>query len=337
MEVSKQLEKLCLIGGNIPFEEAVIRHIGGSLKASKLETLQINVGYLCNLTCKHCHLEAGPKAVNKMPKSVFEKCLDVIRHNEIGTVDITGGAPELNSNLEWFIPGIKSTGTRIIVRTNLILLPDPGYKNMLDIFADNKVEIITSLPGFNEELSDRQRGAGTFKKIIEAIRMLNMLGYGSDGSGMMLNIIHNPVGAFLPGSQKALENEYRNRLKDQFGVVFNNLYCITNMPVGRYLEYLIESENYDDYFNDLCRAFNPATMSNAMCTSTVSVGWDGTLYDCDFNQALKLSIDHGAPDRIELFDYHALSNRKIAVHNHCYGCCAGAGSSCQGATAVKSA
>jgi radical SAM/Cys-rich protein len=202
----------------------------------------------------------------------------------------------------------------------------------MNVFAQNKVEIVTSLPDYLETKSDRQRGAGVFGKVIDSLRVLNSLGYGMKGSGLLIDIVHNPVGAYLPGPQAALEHEYRERLLAEQGVHFNKLFRLTNLPVGRYLDYLIESGNFEDYLSDLCHSFNPAAVKNVMCLTTLSVGWDGSLYDCDFNQMLGLTVNHGAPSNIMNFDMDKLKNREIILNNHCYGCVAGSGSSCQGAT-----
>ena len=192
--------------------------------------------------------------------------------------------------------------------------------------------MVTSLPDYHENRTDRQRGKGVFQRVIAAMQRLNARGYGKESSGLVLNVVHNPVGTYLPGAQKALEHEYRKRLFDEQGVVFNNLLCITNIPIGRYLEYLLESGNFEDYMTDICGAYNPAAVENVMCRTTLSVGWDGALYDCDFNQMLNLPVNHGAPNHIANFDLEKLSRREIVIDNHCYGCTAGAGSSCQGAT-----
>src|SRR5208283_1936406 len=217
---------------------------------------------------------------------------------------------------------------------NLTLLLEEPYRHFMDVFAQNKVEIVTSLPDYLETKSDRQRGMGVFGKVIKALRELNLRGYGMKNSGLYIDIVHNPVGAYLPGSQAALEHEYHERLLTEQGVHFNQLFCLTNLPVGRYLDYLIESGNFEDYISALCHSFNPAAVKNVMCLTTLSVGWDGLLYDCDFNQMLGLTVNNGSQMNIMNFDMDKLKNRKIVINNHCYGCVAGSGSSCQGATTV---
>ena len=267
-----------------------------------------------------------------MSRPVLEKCLEVLSSFPISTIDITGGSPEMNPHLEWFIGEAARLNRRLIVRSNLTLLLDEPHQHFMDIFAQNKVEIVTSLPDYLKAKSDRQRGVGVFGKVIVALRELNSRGYGMKNSGLCIDIVHNPVGAYLPGSQAALEHEYRERLLTEQGVHFNQLFCLTNLPVGRYLDYLIESGNFDDYLSALWHSFNPAAVENVMCLTTLSVGWDGSLYDCDFNQMLDLTVNHGAPSNIMDFDMNKLKNREIVINNHCYGCVAGCGSSCQGAT-----
>jgi len=240
----------------------------------------------------------------------------------------------MNPYLEWFIGKASLLNRRLIVRSNLTLLLEEPYRHFMDVFAQNKVEIVTSLPDYLETKSDRQRGTGVFGKVIKALRELNLRGYGMKNSGLCIDIVHNPVGAYLPGSQMALEHEYHERLLTEHGVHFNQLFCITNLPVGRYLDYLIESGNFEDYLSALCYSFNPAAVKNVMCQTMLSVGWNGSLYDCDFNQMLDLTVNLGALTSIMDFDMDKLKNREIVINNHCYGCVAGSGSSCQGATTV---
>jgi radical SAM/Cys-rich protein len=321
--VEKQLSALNNLNGLKTFEEKLKEFKQYPLRAEKVEIFQMNVGKRCNLSCKHCHVQAGPDRKESMPKEIFEKCLEVIKNTpSISTVDITGGSPEMNPNLEWFIKEASKLGKRLLVRTNLVILLEKEYQRFIDIYADNKVEVVGSLPDYKEEKTDRQRGGGFFQKSVKVLQLLNK-------KGIILDLVYNPVGAYLPGSQKALEHEYKTRLKDEFNIEFNNLFCLTNMPVGRYLEALINSGNYEDYMQELASAYNPGALPNVMCRITVSVGWDGKLYDCDFNQMLDLTIPE--IDIIYKFDVSKLSKRKIVIYNHCYGCTAGAGSSCQGA------
>lgn len=300
------------------------------LYSTDIEILQINVGKQCNMSCKHCHVEAGPARTEVMPKSIFEKCLEIIKNSDIPTIDITGGAPEMNPHLDWFITETAKLKRRLIVRSNLIILLDGNYKHFIKVYTDNKIELVASLPDYRMSKSDKQRGVESFNKTIQVIRDLNERGYGIPGSGLFLNLVHNPVGAYLPGSQSALEFEYKRVLESEYGIKFNTLFCLSNCPVGRYLEFLLRTDNFDDYMSLLVQAFNPVAANNVMCRITLSVGWDGTLYDCDFNQMLELTVNHGVPSHIDHFDMERLRNREIVINNHCFACTAGAGSSCQG-------
>jgi radical SAM/Cys-rich protein len=332
MNTDEQLRILGLIGDIPSLEEKIRRIHRFPLTAKGIAILQINLGKLCNLSCRHCHVNAGPQRTEIMSLRVLEKCLEVLSSFPIATIDITGGAPEMNPHLEWFIGEAARFERRLIVRSNLTLLLEEPYRHFMDVFEKNKVEIVMSLPDYLETKSDRQRGAGVFGKVIESLRELNLRGYGMKNSGLCIDIVHNPVGAYLPGSQAALEHEYHERLLTEQGVHFNRLFCLTNLPIGRYLDYLIESGNFEDYLSALCHSFNPDAVKNVMCLTTLSVGWDGSLYDCDFNQMLGLTVNHGAPTNIMAFDMDKLKNREIVINNHCYGCVAGSGSSCQGAT-----
>lgn len=332
MEASEQLRVLGRIGDYPTFAGKISEIHKSPLTAKGIDILQINLGKRCNLFCRHCHIEAGPERFEVMTKPVLAKCLDILQSFPISTIDVTGGSPEMNPYLEWFIPEAARLQRRLIVRSNLTLLCEEPYLHFVDVFVQNKVEIVTSLPDYLEAKSERQRGAGVFRRIIAAMRELNSRGYGIPGSGLCIDIAHNPVGAYLPGAQAALEQEYRARLLADHGIHFNKLFCLTNLPVGRYLDYLIESDNFEDYLFTLWHSFNPAAVDNVMCLTTLSVGWNGLLYDCDFNQTLGLTVNHGAPNNIMDFDIEKLKNREIVINNHCYGCVAGCGSSCQGAT-----
>lgn len=332
MDAREQLHILGRIGDSPSFAGKIREIRKFPLTAKSIDILQINLGRLCNLACRHCHVNAGPKRTEIMERPVLTKCLEILRSYPIATIDITGGSPEMNPHLEWFVGEATALNRRLIIRSNLTLLQEEPYRHFMDVFTQNKVEIVTSLPDYREAKSDRQRSAGVFRKVIAALRELNARGYGIPGSGLCINIVHNPVGAYLPGSQAALEHEYRERLHAQYGVHFNRLFCLTNLPVGRYLDYLIASDNLEDYFSALCQSFNPAAVDNVMCLTTLSVGWDGSLYDCDFNQMLGLTVNHGAPNNIMAFNIEKLKNREIVINNHCYGCVAGSGSSCHGAT-----
>ena len=333
LNAKDQLKILSSVRGVETFEKKLKSAGDFPITATDVEIFQVNVGKKCNLSCRHCHVGAGPARNEMMTEETFSKCLDAIKATPtITTVDITGGAPEMNPNLKWFIKEASALNKRLIVRSNLVTLAEEAYKDYIGYFTRHKVEVCASLPDCNAEKTDRQRGAGVHAKCIEVIKDLNNLGYGAEGSGLILDLVHNPVGAFMPGPQASLETEYRKCLKDKYGVVFNNLFSITNIPVGRYLQYLLESDNLEDYMCELANAYNPAAVSNVMCKNTLSVGWDGALYDCDFNKMLELKISDKSIDSIEKYDGSKLRNRKIVVHSHCYGCTAGSGSSCQGAT-----
>jgi radical SAM/Cys-rich protein len=278
-------------------------------------------------------VDAGPDRKEIMNRDIMEHCLGVLDETKIPVVDLTGGAPEMNPDFKWFVSEIKSRNRHIIVRSNLTILVTKRFEKYPQYFKEKKIEVISSLPYFLEERTDLQRGMGVFKKSIEALRRLNELGYGRPDSGLILNLVYNPTGAFLPPSQYSIEVEYKKELKDRYGIIFNNLYTITNMPISRFLVYLIHSNNYDRYMKKLYASYNPAAAANVMCRTTLSVSCDGFLYDCDFNQMLNLTVDHGAPVHIKDFDFAQLANRQIVTGQHCYGCTAGAGSSCGGATA----
>jgi radical SAM/Cys-rich protein len=327
MKIEEQIKVLADLPRGVHFQEKLIN----PLKASSVDILQINVGKKCNLSCRHCHVEAGPERTELMSKETMETCLGILADNPIGTVDITGGSPEMNPELPWFLEAVSALGRRIMVRSNLAILTEEKYAHFNEIYVKYGIEVVSSMPAYDINKFERQRGEKTFDRVIEAIRELNQMGYGRPGSGLILNLVHNPVGAYLPGSQSALEYDYRNRLSGDYGVYFNSLYCLTNCPVGRYLEFLVRTNNYNDYMRALISAFNLSAVDSVMCRTTLSVGWDGSLYDCDFNQMLNLPVNHGAPDHIDNFDLKRLDNRQVMVGNHCFSCTAGAGSSCQGA------
>ncbi len=301
------------------------------LHATGISVLQVNVGKLCNQTCHHCHVDAGPDRIESMSRETAEQCMDALAATDIPTVDITGGAPELNLNFRWLVEQARRLNRHVLDRCNLTVLLLPSQQHLAGFLADHQVEIVASLPYYRASQTDAQRGDGVFDKSIEAIRILNRLGYGQPGSGLVLNLVYNPVGAFLPPKQEPTEALFKRELSTRFGLMFNRLYTITNMPISRFLEFLIESGNYDGYMERLANAFNPVAAAEVMCRSTLSVGWDGTLYDCDFNQMLDLPVDHGAPTHIRDFDPARLHRRRIVTRNHCYGCTAGSGSSCGGA------
>lgn len=327
MNPAEQKKILKKSPGNVWFGDK----IGRPLSAQGVHILQLNIGKKCNLSCRHCHVEAGPDRNELMSREILEKCLEAVTGYPIETIDITGGSPEMNPELPWFMEQVAALDRRLMVRSNLVILLESEYKHFMDLYAKHHVEVVASLPAYSKEQVDRQRGPDVYGRVIRAMRMLNKKGYGQPDSGLALHLVHNPVGAYLPGSQKALESEYRHRLHRDHGVVFNRLFSLTNCPVGRYLEFLIRSENYDDYMRTLINAFNHNAVENVMCRTTVSVGWDGTLYDCDFNQMLEMPVNHGALDHVSQFDMEQLMSRQIMIGNHCFSCTAGAGSSCQGA------
>lgn len=301
------------------------------LHATGITVFQINVGKLCNQTCRHCHVDAGPDRPETMSLDTAKHCIQALAKTDIPTVDITGGAPELNAHFRWLVEQAHSLGRHVMDRCNLSVLLLPSQADLAEFLAHHRIEIIASLPSYQASQTDAQRGEGVFEKSLEALRLLNRFGYGQSGSGLVLNLVYNPVGAFLPPKQEAIEAQFKKELRARHGIEFNRLYTITNMPISRFLEFLVESGNYDQYMTRLANAFNPDAASSVMCRHTLSVGWDGRLYDCDFNQMLELPVDHGAPSHIRDFDPTQLHHRRIVTRNHCYGCTAGSGSSCGGA------
>lgn len=305
----------------------------GRLSPAALEIFQVNVGKLCNQSCAHCHVDAGPdRKLENMNRETFELCLDILRRHDIRTVDITGGAPELNPHFRWFVEECRKLGKQVVNRCNLtIIVSNPRYHDLPDFFAEHEVEIVSSLPHYSALRTDAQRGEGVFEDSIKALKMLNAVGYGQAGSALKLNLVYNPTGAFLPGNQASLEADFKRQLQRKYGLEFNNLYAITNMPISRFLDYLLEGGLYRDYMQTLLDAFNPGAVEGVMCRNTLSVGWDGYLYDCDFNQMLGLKV--AGPQHLRDFDLQALENRSIVLNQHCYGCTAGSGSSCGGQVA----
>jgi len=322
--------------GTLPtFEEKIKAHQLEDIRPKELQILQINLGYMCNQVCAHCHVDAGPDRKEMMLDQTLEDCLSVMRNNPIKTLDLTGGAPEMHPKFRWFVEQIRTQTTvkEIIVRSNLtIIMANKKYHDLPMFFAKHKVHVVSSLPFYKRNKTDRQRGSGVFDQSIKALLKLNEVGYGKVHSSLELDLVYNPSGAFLPGDQQALENDFKKALKEDFDIDFNQLFTITNLPISRFLDYLIASENYEEYMHTLVEAFNPVAAENVMCTNTISVSWEGYLYDCDFNQMLELKVasDH---QHIRDFNLNALEKRKIHLSQHCYGCTAGAGSSCQGSIA----
>ena len=302
------------------------------LRPTALEILQINVGRRCNQTCKHCHVDAGPDRTEVMPREVMEAALDFLRRYRIRNFDITGGAPELHPDFREMVVRAARAGAHVMHRCNLTAILLPNYSDIPALLAEHRVEVIASLPYFQARETDAQRGEGVFDESIEGIRRLNALGYGR-GTGLELNLVANPVGTFLPGNQHDLEVMWKRELKKRFDLDFDHLYTITNMPISRFLEFLDERGRTIEYMTRLVNAFNPAAAASVMCRNTLSVGYDGQLFDCDFNQMLELGLDGTAPQTIFDATPESLASRVIATGPHCFGCTAGAGSSCGGAVA----
>ncbi|MDA7825225.1 arsenosugar biosynthesis radical SAM protein ArsS [bacterium] len=331
----KQLELLSggiFESGELPMFSARLATLNQfPLKPKTLEILQINVGYMCNQVCAHCHVDAGPDRMEIMTRETMQQCLDVIKKTGAHTLDLTGGAPEMNPDFRWFVEEATKIGVKdFIVRSNLtIITANKKYYDLPEFFKKHHIHVISSMPHWTKGKTDKQRGDGVFNASIKALKMLNDVGYGMPGSELKLDLVYNPSGAFLPGDQGALEYDFKKVLLSDFDIQFHKLFSITNLPISRFLDYLIASDNYDDYMYNLVEAFNPAAVENVMCTDTLSVSWDGWLYDCDFNQMLKLKVNSSV-QHISNFNKETLKNRTICISQHCYGCTAGAGSSCQG-------
>jgi radical SAM/Cys-rich protein len=316
------------------FDDVLARHGRPPLEAGAVEVLQVNLGKLCNQACGHCHVDAGPDRREVMSRETAEQVIELLRrHPAIPTLDVTGGAPELNPQFRFLVEQARALGRRVIDRCNLSVLLLPSQQDLVAFLADHGVEVTASLPSFRPAGTDAQRGAGVFAKSLEALRLLNAAGYGSAG-GLVLNLVHNPIGAYLPGDQASLERDYRRELEARHGIVFDRLYTLTNMPISRFLEHLERTDNLGRYMELLVASFNPRAADGVMCRSYLSVGWDGTLYDCDFNQMLELRANHGAPQTLAALLAAARPlSRRIVTGRHCFGCTAGAGSSCGGAVA----
>ena len=331
-EVDRQLE--LLKNANLtPFQEKLSESDLFPLKVLDVDVFQINVGKMCNQVCNHCHVDAGPDRKEIMTRETMQQCLDAIDKTTCSTVDLTGGAPEMNPDFRWFVEQLSAKGKKIIVRCNLtIIVANKKYNDLPEFFKKHKIEVASSLPYFTSTKTDAQRGDGVFDKSITALKMLNAVGYGKEGSGLILDLVYNPSGAFLPPEQSALEADFKKKLKDRFDIVFNKLFAITNLPISRYLEYLVASENYEGYMNKLVEAYNPVAAAGVMCRNTISIGWDGYIFDCDFNQMLDLKVA-AKGQHLKDFDIESLLNRNVIVNQHCYGCTAGSGSSCGGTVA----
>lgn len=297
-----------------------------ALRRAGLETLQANLGYRCNLACRHCHVAAGPARTEVMDGETAASVLRALLDNPLETLDLTGGAPELHPRFRWLVAGARRAGRRVIARTNLSVFFEPGLEDTPRFLRDHGVEVVASLPCYLEDGVDRVRGRGTFAKCIAALRLLNDLGYGTGSPDLVLTLVHNPAGASLAPAQGALEAEYRRELGARYGISFTGLFAFANMPIGRFRDFLDRAGELDRYLGKLACAFNPWNLEGIMCRRLVSVGWDGTIYDCDFNQTLGTGVTTERSRHIGAFDHAALSRREIAVGDQCYGCTAGQGS-----------
>lgn len=313
-----------------PFPDALADSGHWPLRATGIQVLQVNVGKLCNQTCRHCHVDAGPDRTEVMTRETMQLCLDVLTRADIPTLDVTGGAPELNPNFRWLVEEARGLGRHVIDRCNLTILLAPRFEDLPAFLANHRVEVVASLPCYSPANTDRQRGDGVFDKSIEALRRLNALGYGRT-DGPPLTLVYNPVGPSLPPPQPQLEEAYRRELAARYGVAFTRLFTITNMPISRFLDDLLQTGRFDEYMRKLTDAYNPLAAAGVMCRTTLSVNWDGRLSDCDFNQMLDLGLAAGLPGHVRDFDVGSLSARRIVTGQHCYGCTAGSGSGCQGA------
>jgi radical SAM/Cys-rich protein len=308
------------------FEERILSINAQPLTASGIVILQVNLGYTCNMACKHCHVKAGPDRTPGMNREIINAVLSTMIENSIGILDITGGAPELNPHFKYLVEEARNIGSHVMVRTNLTIFFEQGMEGLPEFYADNSVEVVASLPYYTENDVDRVRGQGTFKKCIKALQTLNGLGYGSTSEDRKLNLVYNPAGSFLSPPQRALEDDYKRELGRRYGISFNELYTFSNMPIGRFKDYLIRTNSLEKYTEKLVCAFNPETIPGLMCRRLINVGCDGRLYDCDFNQMLGLNVRIDCPQDIREFDYSRLAGRTITVGDHCYACTAGQGS-----------
>lgn len=302
------------------------------ISRTQLEVIQLNLGYLCNLSCLHCHVNAGPKRTELMTKETIDQVLELAKTIGGKTLDLTGGAPEMNPHFKYLVQQASELNIAVIDRCNLVILEEEGYEGLAKFLADHKVTVVASLPCYLEENVDKQRGNGVFQKSLAALKRLNDLGYGQSGSGLALDLIFNPQGPSLPPGQQALEQKYKTHLQQHYAIEFNHLYTITNMPIKRFGSTLISKGNFDEYMQLLVDSYNPQTLEQVMCLNTISVDWQGYVYDCDFNQMLDLPLaDHSEQLHITDMVMHQLAGQDIATRQHCYGCTAGQGSSCSGA------
>jgi radical SAM/Cys-rich protein len=315
-----------------PFVQRI--HLSGKdFNRRGVDVLQVNMGKYCNLACIHCHVESGPNRPELMSREIVDAVLRFLELTNIPTVDITGGAPELNPTFDYLVESAVGLGRHVMDRCNLTVIFEPGKDYLPEFFERHRVELVCSLPCYSEENVDRQRGKGTFELSIRALQMFNNLGYGQSESGLVLNLVYNPVGPHLPPPQDQLEQDYKRILKEKFGIVFNRLYCLSNMPITRYATHLKLRSEYEKYMQLLESSFNPSTLDQVMCRNLISVGWEGTIYDCDFNQMLDLPIRDadGKPLNISTLSFDQVQHLPVTVGDHCYACTAGSGSSCGGA------
>ena len=300
------------------------------IKKESIDTLQINIGYKCNQACKHCHVNSSPSRTEMMSEKILDLIPKIINKFNIKTLDITGGAPEMNPNFKKLILSLKNQNINIIDRCNLTIFFEKGYEDLPNFLAENKVIITASLPCYEKENVEKQRGSGVFDKSINAIKILNNLGYGKTDTGLVLNLVYNPINPTLPPPQEKLEDDYKKALYEKYNITFNNLYTITNMPINRYADFLKMTGELEKYFELLANNFNQQNLKNLMCKKTLSIDWEGQIYDCDFNQQLKLKSVSGPKNLYELLDYASSFDYQIAAKNHCFACTAGSGSSCGG-------
>lgn len=319
----------------VPFA-TTLKNAHIELKRESVNTLQINLGKLCNQACNHCHVEAGPSRREIMEEETVNRIIDLIAKAKgtIKTIDLTGGAPEMNPHFRKLVKAARSLNIEVIDRCNLTIFFEPGYEWIPTFLAENKVHVVASLPCYTKDNVDKQRGRGVFEKSINALERLNFLGYGKEGSGLILDLVYNPGGAFLPGNQAKLESDYKRELKDLFSIEFNHLFTITNMPIKRFLDDLERQGKFEQYMELLLNNFNAEAAKSVMCKSLVSIGWNGVIYDCDFNQMLEIPLGYNKTNLWDISHIDELKNKAIALANHCYGCTAGAGSSCGGALKV---
>lgn len=318
------------VQGRNEFDKRVEASCGGPLDARAIDTIQVNIGLTCDLACRHCHVASSPKRTEQMSWQTMMLVIDAAGRAQIKSLDITGGAPEMNPNFQRFVKVARCKDLRVLVRTNLTIMLREGYGNLPEFYRDNGVHLIASLPCYLPENVKQQRGTHVYENSVEVIRRLNAVGYGRC-EDLPLDLVYNPLGPALPPDQARLEGAYRVELKNRFGLQFSRLIAITNMPIGRFLRDLERSGEHERYHQLLRDSFNTETIDGLMCRSQIHVSWDGTLHDCDFNYALALPTNHGAPTHIRDFDPSALAHRRIATGEHCFGCTAGHGSSCQGA------